>query len=39
MDSAANNETEGSINYLEGLEKGELYAIRPLIPDDPEYDI
>ncbi|MGX8716977.1 MAG: type IV pilus modification PilV family protein [bacterium] len=39
MDSAANNETEGSINYLEGLEKGELYAIRPLIPDDPEYDM
>lgn len=31
--------SEGSINYLTHLEKGELYAIRPLIPDDPEYDI
>lgn len=39
MDSAANDETEGSAPYLAGLEHDELYAIRPLNPDDPEYDI
>ena len=33
------NATEGSVAYLAYLEKGELYAIRPLNPDDPEYDI
>ncbi len=39
MDSAANNKPEGSVAYLSDLEKGELYAIRPLVPDDPEYDV
>ena len=31
--------TEGSVSYLAGLECDELYAIRPLNPDDPEYDV
>lgn len=39
MDSAANYQTEGSRCYLAGLECDELYAIRPLNPDDPEYDV
>ena len=39
MDSASNNRVVGSATYLSGLECGELYAIRPLNPDDPEYDI
>ena len=39
MDSASLNETEGSIAYLAGLECDELYAIRPINPDDPEYDV
>ena len=39
MDSAAAEETVGSDAYLCGLEHDELYAIRPLNPDDPEYDI
>jgi|GEM_PF-2743679 Tfp pilus assembly protein PilV len=39
MDSASNNKVEGSEAYLSGLECDELYAIRPLNPDDPEYDI
>ena len=30
---------EGSASYLAGLECDELYAIRPLNPDDPEYDV
>lgn len=39
MNSAAHTETEASIAYLDNLEHDELYAIRPLLPDDPEYDI
>ena len=39
MDSAPQNPNEASIAELSGLERGELYAIRPLIPDDPEYDV
>lgn len=39
VNSAAHTKTEGSIDYLSCLEHDELYAIRPLIPDDPEYDV
>lgn len=39
MDNAPQNPNEASVAELAGLEKGELYAIRPLIPDDPEYDV
>ncbi len=39
MDSEAIKQTEGSVAYFAGLECDELYAIRPINPDDPEYDI
>ena len=35
----ASSKTVGTAEYLACLSKNELYAIRPIQPDDPEYDI
>ena len=39
MKKDASTKTVGSQEYLNCLSKNELYAIRPIQPDDPEYDI
>lgn len=39
MKKEASAQTEGTAAYLSCLSHNELYAIRPIQPDDPEYDI
>ena len=39
MKKEASSKTVGSADYLACLSKNELYAIRLIQPDDPEYDI
>lgn len=39
MTTTPSNEDDKSITFLNGLEKDQLYAIRPINPDDPEYDV
>lgn len=39
MKKQASAQTEGSRAYLNCLSHNELYSIRPIQPDDPEYDI
>ena len=39
MTGSYNDPEKGSEAYLAGFENNELYAIRPLNPDDPEYDV
>ena len=36
--ATTNGETEGSLEYLATLPKSELYAIRPILPDEADYE-